>query len=251
MENNKIFAKRQCLSRSELLDFVAGNMTDAEQHEIENHLLDCPLCESAIDSLNANPQLLIALPSEYPGVKSELAKKRSVIGIPFIMRWAAALLIPIVAGFAVYFYTKSNDYKSSLTMEVAPLPPEQLVTRGEQSEQNSSEDLKASHLYQLADYKKAAEAYKVLLANEPDNENYMLYLGISLLLDKQLKEAIPNFESLRFNSAKYYEPASWYLAISNIQLNENDNARLLLQELAAKQGDYTEKAQEMLKQIAE
>jgi tetratricopeptide (TPR) repeat protein len=249
MENNQIFTKRTCLSRSELLDFVSGNVSPAEQHEIEHHLIDCSLCEAAVASLTVKPDLLIKLPKEFPGMHSHNSNKKPVVGISFVMRWAAALLIPVIAAFAVYLYTKSNDYKSSLSMEVVPLPPEEIVTRGEGAQENTAEDSEASQFYQLAEYKKSAEAYKVLLIKEPKNENYMLYLGISLLMDGNAAEALPYFEKLRFNSDRYYEPATWYLAMSHIRLEQKDTARLLLQELASKQGDYSIQAKDALKQI--
>ena len=46
---SKIFDVRPCLSREEITEYLTGSLTETKRFEIENHLLDCPLCSDAVD----------------------------------------------------------------------------------------------------------------------------------------------------------------------------------------------------------
>lgn len=48
----KLFdAKSDCLSEEQLLDYVQGNLSHKEQHQVETHLLSCDLCDEAVEGL--------------------------------------------------------------------------------------------------------------------------------------------------------------------------------------------------------
>ncbi|MFY0255023.1 anti-sigma factor family protein [Chitinophaga sp. 30R24] len=48
---NDIFVTTGCPSQQQLLDYVQGKLTAAEQHEVEMHLADCELCSDALEGL--------------------------------------------------------------------------------------------------------------------------------------------------------------------------------------------------------
>ena len=50
---NDIFVTTGCPSQQQLLDYVQGKLTPAEQHEVEIHLADCELCSEAMEGLSA------------------------------------------------------------------------------------------------------------------------------------------------------------------------------------------------------
>lgn len=50
---NDIFVTTGCPSQQQLLDYVQGKLSAAEQHEVEMHLADCELCSEAIEGLTA------------------------------------------------------------------------------------------------------------------------------------------------------------------------------------------------------
>lgn len=47
----KIFTSVRCLNRDQLPRYLQGQMTDVEQHLIEQHLVDCDLCHDALNAL--------------------------------------------------------------------------------------------------------------------------------------------------------------------------------------------------------
>jgi anti-sigma factor RsiW len=50
---NDIFVTTGCPSQQQLLDYIQGKLTPAEQHEVEIHLADCELCSEAMEGLSA------------------------------------------------------------------------------------------------------------------------------------------------------------------------------------------------------
>jgi len=46
----------QCPAQQQLLDYVQGKLSAAEQHEVEKHVADCELCSDALEGLAAMPQ---------------------------------------------------------------------------------------------------------------------------------------------------------------------------------------------------
>ncbi|WP_162277680.1 zf-HC2 domain-containing protein [Chitinophaga rupis] len=46
----------QCPAQQQLLNYVQGKLSAAEQHEVEKHVADCELCSDALEGLAAIPQ---------------------------------------------------------------------------------------------------------------------------------------------------------------------------------------------------
>jgi anti-sigma factor RsiW len=46
----------QCPAQQQLLDYVQGKLSAAEQHEVEKHVASCELCSDALEGLAAMPQ---------------------------------------------------------------------------------------------------------------------------------------------------------------------------------------------------
>ncbi|ATL48523.1 hypothetical protein COR50_15885 [Chitinophaga caeni] len=46
-----IFVETNCLGQQELLDYLQGKLSPAEQHRVEQHLADCEMCNDALEGL--------------------------------------------------------------------------------------------------------------------------------------------------------------------------------------------------------
>ena len=45
----RIFRPTACISQEELRQYLSGSMSRQGQRQVEDHLLDCPLCSDAVD----------------------------------------------------------------------------------------------------------------------------------------------------------------------------------------------------------
>ncbi|MGB3723864.1 MAG: tetratricopeptide repeat protein [Pacificimonas sp.] len=79
---------------------------------------------------------------------------------------------------------------------------------------------------------------------------YTFYQAASYLESDQPERAIPLFERVvQEEAGLFYEPSQWYLALAYLKANKPEAARPYLQMLAEQEGDYAEKAQELLERI--
>ncbi len=64
----------QCPAQQQLLDYVQGKLSAAEQHEIEKHVADCELCSDALEGLAAIQQKE-RIPAVVKEMKWQLMRK--------------------------------------------------------------------------------------------------------------------------------------------------------------------------------
>ena len=89
--------------------YVLGELTDAEERELERHLEGCPTCRDDLEEVRyAHGALRVAVDGPPPELKEwVLARARSERRHPRLGRWkiwlpAAALLIVAIVGFGVF-----------------------------------------------------------------------------------------------------------------------------------------------------
>ena len=77
-------------------------------------------------------------------------------------------------------------------------------------------------------YEIAVERFRALFEQYPESEKHGLFLGISLMGDKEYQEAISILEGLQPIALKYTQDIDWYLALCYIKVKDLDGARSLL-----------------------
>ncbi len=133
----KLFeAKGDCLSEEQLLDYVQGNLSNKEKHEVEKHLLSCELCDEAVEGL-----LLLEeqkRTSLILNVKREILKRTSKRNY---LAWAAIFSGIFISASTIFYFT--NNIKKSLdtnsmayTYEEAVAPTEANDVEDENTTQN-------------------------------------------------------------------------------------------------------------------
>lgn len=89
-QKEKIFAASDCLSEEVIMNYLHDRLSGRERHAVEKHLLDCPLCEEAIEGyalMQDNKELKVV--AEVTGEK----ERRNVY---FYHRWLAAAMVTAV-----------------------------------------------------------------------------------------------------------------------------------------------------------
>ena len=253
LKMNKIFKKRTCLSRDEIELYLEGKLNNNERFDIENHLLDCPLCSDAVDGFFSAKELIHTLPAEWLEIKSDENKLTNVIGKTNqinLFRLAAVFTgIVVFAGLAYQYFAISNSEKL-FAGAYKLLPPGDSNTRSIEIDSLAiGETDQAMILYGQQDYAGAMVLFEQRLKQYPkDNESH-LYSGICCLELNDIQKAKEHFVKARINSEKFYASATWYLALCYIRLGQFDQAKQLLNELTNEQNDYMQKAKELLTQL--
>lgn len=117
--NDIFISTRQCPGQQQLLDYIQGRLSPAEQHEVELHVADCELCSDALEGLAAIDQKE-RIPFWVREMKWELLRKmrkrnrhrRRSLAQPAdyyiqLVLIVLAILFLLLAGFwAMYFFMK-------------------------------------------------------------------------------------------------------------------------------------------------
>lgn len=247
------FTRSKCLSRRKLKDYAAAKLPAEERFEVENHLLDCALCQAALDGylLAAQQEPLSASDYELALLEKEYAKRNpSPLKIqrskPLVFFVLAILLLSIWAG---YKYWKQTSQEQLYAFNFVPATNEYLVFRSEEKRLADPALAAAMHHYDGAHYAAALPYFNTYLSQNPKDEQAMFYAGIANLAMGQIDKAIGLFEELIDVDAAHALPAHWYLALAHLRNYDNAAARSELQFLLAIESPYREKAAALLDRL--
>lgn len=115
------------------------------------------------------------------------------------------------------------------------------------AEQFLNDGLRAFH---DGKYGRCIEKMEILKKNNPKDLNASFYMGVSYVKLEMFEKAILMFDEI-INSSNniFHEEAKWYKALALIGNGDDEAAKVLLSEIAAKDGFYKEKAVEKLKSL--
>lgn len=89
----------------------------------------------------------------------------------------------------------------------------------------------AFRIYHQKDYKEAIVNFKYALIDNPNNDKLKLYLGISFLKMKDMRQAKRLFANIMdHGKEEYKEIANWYLALTLLK-DDKASAKILLSQL--------------------
>lgn len=187
---NNIFSETDCLSEEMLMNYLSGNLSPAEKHKIERHLIDCELCSDAVEGLAEALQNkdISKITSEIRQKIQQRTDKRKpkIISLhPYRFHLAAAAAILFIVGMVFFFRNniimKELDSVSSekiFAEKFSPPPSEkEEISATEQqaeSDKNTADGFGAASIVALSDAEgkktpsanKSAESGKDILAGE-------------------------------------------------------------------------------------
>lgn len=115
-----------CLTREEMVHYLNGDLSDSEQHRIENHLLECELCDDAMTGLEgmADKSQIIALDDQLHSEIDVLLshEKEEKVKVLFPWRMAAAFALLLVSTAVLFLILPKKDEMELFTQEFKPYP---------------------------------------------------------------------------------------------------------------------------------
>lgn len=122
MDNNQPWATA-CPEAAVMVDYITGKLSPALQHAFEAHVLDCPLCEDALEGLQA-----LKTPEKLTGITEELihrSQKPDGKSAPVrnLFRGGyriAAVLAVVVLGAAALYLLRPEQQTGHIALEQQP-----------------------------------------------------------------------------------------------------------------------------------
>lgn len=150
--------------------------------------------------------------------------------------------------FSAYTYYESNNNERLFTAHFEPAENSFVNLRGDSP--LAAELNEAMAFYENKNYEAALPHFESYLATQKDDFKAMLYAGISHLETVQLNKSIDFLETTRINAPKYFEEASWYLALAHIRNEQLAEAKRILAETANNgETQYGKRAEKLLAEI--
>lgn len=212
---------------------MSGTLSPAACRRVEAHLLDCPLCDAAVEGYQAIPEAdaereLSALKASLLSARKAGAPPRQ----PYLNRLAAALLL-LVGLIAVFKYSIGSFHERVFAEAFQPMPSGYTILRSAAVPsvlQGKPELVTALKFYQAEEFGKSIPHFENYLSSQPDDPKAQLLLANALLGDWQAERALGWLEKIDSSSVGA-GALKWYTALALVQLGRLDEARQLLQEL--------------------
>lgn len=250
---HQLFASRPCLTVEELHAYCSGTISTAQRHEIEVHLLDCPLCRDAVEGwmpcLPPNPEGIRAAQQtvwQQTTKQLSLFRKSTIARIPQLWRHVAAALILLALGWMLYQTALSSPSPDALFARY--YEPYQIdFPLNYRNAQNARPDLPDSLLkgfeaFDQQRYEESIPLFETWLQRNPDNDIVQFFLAQAYLASSQGDKALPLLESMhKRHDSSYQEAATWYLTLLYLKKGEMQHAMTLLQSFEQSESFYYRK----------
>lgn len=247
MKNHK--TKGSSFSKTSIESYLKGKSDKETTRAIEEEMNNSLFFSDAMDGFSEAPEFLDRVDKlSFDSIRTQ-KKPSKTYSLYRIAAAAAVLLLPLVA---ILWWPSQNTDDNLFAHNFSSFPTDKYeTTRSEEtSAKVLTKEMTAYKAYAEKDYTTAIQAFKNYIALIPEDAEATFYLGLAQLETGQAENAINNLETARINSDRFYEDATWYLALAHIKLNQRDDAGLVLQDLIKnEQGHYFAKAKKLLEDL--
>jgi tetratricopeptide (TPR) repeat protein len=246
----KMFSVTSCLSRVDIEQYLAEDLSKERRFEVENHLLDCPLCSAAVEGLEGiDSEGVMNLAELYENLEERLSEPAEPATVKRMIPWnriVAAAMLLLTVGAAWIYYQKTNEQSYLAYFEDAIGTS---TTRGLDRELLTEDIIAGVRLYEKENYEGSLSFFEDYLETEQSAlANY--YAGLSALETGDLGLSEEYLKTARMNNDDLYESATWFLIKVYLERGNEKEAMDLLKDLTKiENGFYAERAQNLLKEI--
>ncbi len=252
-----IFKQRDCLTQEEIRLYLQEKLPEQKAHEIENHLLDCPLCTDALEGYASINSLEVAEKTlektTIPLVHKEETKQ--ITSVPprrLFLRIAAAamlLLLPFIGLF--YWYSDNDNRLYADYIGAFDDNMNELATRSNYDTVKKVEAFyRGLQTYDAKKYRESVTYFRTAKQEHPNDLQVEFFHGLSLLKAGETQQAMPILEKI-MNEPKsgYSNDATWYLALAHLKIGNTDRTESLLSLLISSDNYYNKKAATLLQEL--
>jgi len=253
---NKILTNTSCLKPEQIQAYLKEDLDEDQRFDVENHLIDCPLCTDAVEGFANNyniedlPELDFLQTAETstptPAILEKLPVRKN-----WAMRIAASLLllsIPIGS----YLYWQSNETERILAANFVEEdnPIIGALRSGDNSLITNPTLQNGLEAYQDKQYEASVKILTEVLNTDPENVLANYYSGMAAQKLENWEVAEKQLKITRINIPEYYDEATWQLIAVYLAQDKNNDAKNLLYELIKNdKSQFQEKALDVLKKL--
>lgn len=243
----ELFQNQECLTAKQVQTYLQNKMEATEVHQVESHMLDCPLCAAAVEGLEASSftvedqERLQKLESTFLSPKKETPVRKLNTNRFLLNRIAASILFLLIP-MAAFLYWNNTTLSRSYSAHYEALSYDN-STRGALSSKADPMLKNAMESYSNKHYEASVEQFEKYFEKENENAQAKLYAGIAALESGYYTKAEDFLATVRINNERYFDEATWYLAMTHLKQENKAETLVLLDELLQdEKGFYYQKA---------
>lgn len=162
-------------------------------------------------------------------------------------KWLAVASIILLVGLS-YFFNLNNTPSSNELFNNYFEPYRNVIQPIERSATQQNEKTMAFMAYEKGDYAKAVQLFTNLYATTKE-PYYLFYKANALLKLEKADEALPLLQEHLKTKDTLTEKTNWYMALAYLKLEDEENAKKLLQKVIAEGTYKTKEAKKLLKEF--
>jgi tetratricopeptide (TPR) repeat protein len=240
------------LSITQIEGYLNDTLSSEALKTVEQHLIFCSLCEEAIEGFELQQQKQEPVSAwDSPAEQTPVHIMRKFPAASAKWKWAAAAIItvPLIAGYLL----KTDGSAKIFAAHYSTMSADAVTLRsGGAAMVNATKTKMDSAMELFADvkYKESFVALKQIADTETDNLKAAFFAGCSAmeLQDWAQAEALLERVHLAENN-EFSNHALWYLALTKIQIGEQDRAKDFLRETIAENSPWKSNAERLLKDL--
>ncbi len=253
---NKILTNTTCLSPEQIQAYLKEELNKDQRFDVENHLLDCPLCTDAVEGF-ANHHNVEDLPeldflkttetaSPTPAVVKELPVRKN-----WAMRIAASLLLlSIPIGSYLYWQSNATERILAANFMEENNPIVGALRSGDESLITNTSLQNGLEAYQNEQYQVSLDIFTEVLNTDPENVLANYYSGMAAKKLKNWPIAEKQLKITRINIPEHYDEATWQLVAVYLSQDKKEEADNLLREIIENdKSRYQRSALDVLKKL--
>ena len=221
--------------------YLKGDLSENERMTVEERMKSDRDFASQVEMLR---DMSVALKGDADRFNETLAsvmisEKRKVTKVVPLRKW-----LVVAAAFAglmiVFFLLNNSDPNNDLYAAYFEMPPENVITRSDQSATLLDQAIAA---YKRAEY---SEALSLFNAMDSKSTEVVFYTAMCQMAEGNHTLSAQLLESIQGTAGSLDSAVEWYLGLSYFQLENRDQARTVLTNLAEADGYYARRAKELL-----
>ena len=254
---NKILTNTSCLKPEQIKAYLKESLDEDQRFEVENHLMDCPLCTDAVEGFaNSHNVDDLELP-ELDFLKSEdvSTPPAKVKKLPARKNWAlriAASLLLLSIPIGGYLYWESNATERILAANFAEEdnPVIGALRSGDNSLITNTTLQNGLDAYSNKQFDSSLNILTEVLKEDPENGLANYYSGLAAAKLEKWPIAEKQLKITRVNVPNYFDEATWQLIAVYLSQDKISEAKTLLYEVVENdKSRYQKRALEVLKKI--